>query len=219
MNRPLLGPSEKAEVASERLSGGPSLRERKKAATRQTILATAATLFEQRGYDNVTVAEIAEAANVSVKTLFVYFRSKEDLVFADTSLIDTLVKAIGTRPATASPAQAVAGALVGLMTANDGADVDIEGFHRGFGTSGELRSPLLRMWATYEDRIVDALARSAAQPDPTPAMRLTAITLVGILRTLTSPEIRSLLAGDDATTQRDILVTWVIEAASRVDNA
>lgn len=42
------------------------------------------------------MAEIANAANVSVKTLFVYFRSKEDLVFTDTWLIDALLAAMKT---------------------------------------------------------------------------------------------------------------------------
>jgi AcrR family transcriptional regulator len=53
------------------------LRERKKMETRRVIAETARALFEQRGFDAVTVAEVADAANVSVKTLFTYFQSKE----------------------------------------------------------------------------------------------------------------------------------------------
>jgi AcrR family transcriptional regulator len=51
--------------------------------TLRTVIDAAERLFEQRGYDNVTVAEIADSANISVKTLFTYFASKEDLAFAD----------------------------------------------------------------------------------------------------------------------------------------
>jgi AcrR family transcriptional regulator len=58
------------------------LRERKKRAARQTIAATARRLFAERGYDTVTVAEIAAAADVSQKTVFNHFPTKEDLAFA-----------------------------------------------------------------------------------------------------------------------------------------
>ncbi len=58
-----------------------SLRERKKRATRQAISNVATGLFLERGFDEVTVAEIAEAANVAKMTVFNYFPRKEDLFF------------------------------------------------------------------------------------------------------------------------------------------
>ncbi|GHF49767.1 TetR family transcriptional regulator [Streptomyces mashuensis] len=57
----------------------PGLRERKKQRTRETLSATAVELFLQRGFDQVSVAEIASAAEVSKPTLFRYFPAKEDL--------------------------------------------------------------------------------------------------------------------------------------------
>src|SRR5579883_3285950 len=56
-------------------------RERKKRETRQAIAAAAMRLFTERGYDHVAIAEIAEAADVSVNTVFNYFPTKEDLFF------------------------------------------------------------------------------------------------------------------------------------------
>ena len=56
-------------------------RARKKAQTRQLISDMATGLFLAHGFDQVTVADVARAANVSVNTVFNYFRTKEDLFF------------------------------------------------------------------------------------------------------------------------------------------
>src|SRR5690242_20400755 len=58
------------------------LRERKKRAARQAIATTARRLFADRGFDAVTVAEVAAAADVSEKTVFNHFPTKEHLAFA-----------------------------------------------------------------------------------------------------------------------------------------
>ena len=60
----------------------PGLRERKKLQTRQAIYDAARRLFADRGFQNVTVAEVARAANVSEVTVFNYFPNKEDLFYA-----------------------------------------------------------------------------------------------------------------------------------------
>ena len=79
----------------------PGLRERKKEQTRQLIAETARRLFAERGFERVTVAEIARAADVSEQTVFNYFPTKEDLVYWRLeSFEDELLR----RSASASPA-------------------------------------------------------------------------------------------------------------------
>jgi AcrR family transcriptional regulator len=193
--------------------GSLPLRERKRALTRQAILSAAERLFEERGFDNVTVAEIADAANVSVKTLFVYFRSKEDLAFTDTWLLDLCLDALRRRPPGTSPAAAIAQALIAVLRDDQQAVSDgIEGFHRGYGESTALHSRLLRMWEEYEDAITAVLAAEAGAV-PTPATRLQAIGLVGILRTLTSPELRAAISGLPPADSLAYVTGWLLAAA------
>jgi AcrR family transcriptional regulator len=75
------------------------LRELKKAKTRKVIGDTALRLFIEKGYDNVTVAEIAQLSEVSVTTVFKYFPCKESLVFDEIEEYDEgLVRAVTSRP-------------------------------------------------------------------------------------------------------------------------
>ncbi len=82
------------------------LRERKKRERRKAISDIAMGLFAQHGYDAVTVAEIARAADVSEQTVFNYFPAKEDLVFdEEEQMREALVAAIRDRPAGTSIAE------------------------------------------------------------------------------------------------------------------
>jgi AcrR family transcriptional regulator len=77
----------------------PGLRERKKQKTRDTITKVALELFAERGYEQTTIAEIADAAEVSPRTIFAYFPSKEDILFCDLPEIqERLAQALEQRP-------------------------------------------------------------------------------------------------------------------------
>src|SRR3954463_6706388 len=84
------------------MPGAPpeGLRARKKRVAREAIAATARRLFAERGFDTVTVAEVAAAADVSEKTVFNHFPTKEDLAFAGREQgLAQFVTAIAERPA------------------------------------------------------------------------------------------------------------------------
>jgi AcrR family transcriptional regulator len=76
------------------------LRERKKQRTRETIARVAVELFDERGYQATTIADIAEAADVSTRTVFAYFPSKEEILFCEFPAIkQAFAQALAERPA------------------------------------------------------------------------------------------------------------------------
>jgi AcrR family transcriptional regulator len=150
------------------------LRERKKRQTRQYISDVATGLFLERGFEAVTVAEIAEAANVSVNTVYNYFPAKEDLFFdRSAGVADRLARWVRGRDVGESAARAVLRELrseveavsprVGLMTGYDR-------FMRVIHEAPALRS---RLWSLQQEThdILEATLREetgAADDDPLP---------------------------------------------------
>ena len=92
------------------------LRERKKRKTRDTIVSVAAELFAQQGYEKTTIAEIADAAEVSPRTIFAYFPSKEDILFCDfPEMEERLAQALRERPEGATALDALREFIVGSL--------------------------------------------------------------------------------------------------------
>src|ERR1700716_343970 len=81
------------------MNSQPGLRERKKQRTRETIARAAHELFAERGYHETTLPDIAGAADVSTRTIFAYFPSKEDILFSDfAAMKEALAQALAERP-------------------------------------------------------------------------------------------------------------------------
>ncbi|WP_049568958.1 TetR/AcrR family transcriptional regulator [Nonomuraea sp. SBT364] len=92
------------------------LRELKKQRTRQALVEAAIGLFEERGYEQVTVAEIAEAAEVSTRTFFLHFQAKEDVLFANADVrVDLGLRAVAERTDGEGPADVVARAMAEMI--------------------------------------------------------------------------------------------------------
>jgi AcrR family transcriptional regulator len=202
------------------------LRERKKRLTRKAIFDVAERLFSERGFENVTVAEIADAANISVKTLFTYVRAKEELVFSDDpNILDALVAAVGNRAPGQSPLDAVTSTLLAAL--DDGDRTGLEGFHRLIGQSPAIRSRIRAMWDETEDALTAALAEPGDGPRERADHRLTAAQLMVLVRTVTSEEVRATVAergqgtragraADGRAAQRQALRDWIRQAAGRL---
>ena len=86
----------------------PGLRERKKLQTRGTIARAALRLFAERGYDETTLADIAEAADVAPRTIFAYFDSKEDILLSEEgTFLNDLKRRLDQRPAATTTVDAL----------------------------------------------------------------------------------------------------------------
>jgi AcrR family transcriptional regulator len=100
------------------------LRERKKERTRAEIERVAMRLFLERGFDAVTVDEIAAVAEVSHRTFYRYFSSKEDLVLRDVrEFLDEMQSALAQRPGSESVIESIRAVILQLAEAYE-ADAD-----------------------------------------------------------------------------------------------
>jgi AcrR family transcriptional regulator len=180
----------------------PGLRERKKEQTRALIADTARRLFAERGFDAVTVAEVARAADVSEKTVFNYFPSKEDLFYSRLEAFeDDLLRAIRDRRAGTSVLAAFRSFLMGrqgVFALDEGATEQLRGMTRLITESPALLARERVVFERYEDSLARLIAEeTGAQPgDVEP--RAVASALLGVHRALIGYVRSRALAGDSA---------------------
>ncbi len=94
----------------------PGLRERKKQKTREAIQREAVRLFQENGYEETTIEQIADAVEISPSTFFNYFPSKEDVVLYD-AYDPMIVTLLAARPSNEPLSQAIRAVLVTIGTA------------------------------------------------------------------------------------------------------
>lgn len=134
------------------------LRERNRSRTEADLAAAAVRLFTTRGYDATTVADIAEAADVSVRTFFRYFRTKEDVVFAGHDRYLAAMCETVTEAARESDERAVLTAVVRRFARYIERHPDV-GERLVLATTEErLFGRLLAIRNTWEQALADALA-------------------------------------------------------------
>ena len=188
------------------MSGQLGLRERKKQQARELIAETARRLFAERGFEGVTVAEIAREADVAEKTVFNYFPTKEDLFYSRLEAFeDELLEAVRTRAVGESVLDAFSRFLLaprGVFARLEGDDSDAARERLRAMTRVVTESPaLLARERQVFDRYTGSLAAviaeesGAATDDVEPWVAASA--LFGVHRALIDDIRRRTLAGDD----------------------
>lgn len=139
----------------------PSLRERKKEQTRRAIADAAAGLFGERGFENVAVVDIANAAEVSEQTVYNYFPTKEHLVLdQDEELRDRLTDLVRNRQPGETPAAAIRNAALDFVRQLETMSVDEA--KGGLGHLAAVSPAVRRMSLAMTDRHAQAIAEAVA---------------------------------------------------------
>ncbi|MFF0289674.1 TetR/AcrR family transcriptional regulator [Streptomyces sp. NPDC005262] len=190
-------------MSGEKTGTGPaaqapvSLRERKKQLTYQAVSDAAIAMFLERGFDKVSVAEVAAAADISKPTLFRYFPAKEDLAlhrFADHE--DEAARVVAARGQDESPLDALRRHFLDGLERRDPVTglcdhPQVLAFHRMlYGTP----SLVARMYG-YQGRSEAALARALGDAVPD---RLAAGQIIAVQRILALENWRRIDAGESA---------------------
>jgi AcrR family transcriptional regulator len=185
------------------MSTQTGLRERKKEQTRQLIADTARRLFAEHGFDGVTVAEIARAADVAEKTVFNYFPTKEDLFYSRLEAFEEeLLDAVRGR----APGESVIAAFRafikrqrGVFDLSDGeASEQLRTITRVITESPALLAREREVMARYTDALAALLAEETPTDPGAVEPRVVAAALIGIHRSLIDYVRRRTLEGASA---------------------
>ena len=168
----------------------PGLRERKKQRTRETIARVAVELFSERGYHATTLPDIADAADVSTRTIFAYFPSKEDILFCDfPELKEALARALAERPEGQDALETVRGFILSAHQAKT-SELD-EQRHCVIESDETLRSHLRARLAELEELIAAAIAQDLGASDDDVRPRVVAASLIAAFDGLFDSETRT----------------------------
>jgi AcrR family transcriptional regulator len=183
----------------------------------------ATQLIAQRGFDAVTVADIAAAAGVSTKTVFNYFPRKEDLFFDRFAAMVELVTATLRDRGDTAPLVALRRMFLDLLAERNPmsgyAEPDYRYFWQVVMDSANLRSRAREFVQELED-LIAALLGDAERADPAEfRIRFTAASVVGVYRTVFLTGARRILAGEDHERVNADLIRLYDKGFDAVDRA
>ena len=184
----------------------PARRERKKRQTRDALVHAALRLFDAKGYEHTTVREITDAVDVSERTFFRYFASKEDLAVSFVrDATDALLRALATRPAAEPPLTALRNAFRESLLAL----AEEEGPHaeestyllvvRLIDSTPSLLAAHLRYLHDHDDDIVRLLAQREGVDPETDLRPRIAATVFGGMASLATKDWRARGGGSVAS--------------------
>ncbi|MET9951654.1 TetR family transcriptional regulator [Streptomyces sp. NPDC006339] len=168
----------------------PGLRERKKQRTRDALIRVSLELFTTQGYERTTVDEIADAVDVSQRTFFRYFATKEDVAFAVQQMVEErFIAALGERPAEEGPFDALRNAVLSAWDTIGEAIaevVPVELYLRTFQlieSTPALLAVHLRRSTEMEETIARLIAeREGLDVDEDPRPRIAVAAFSGVMR-------------------------------------
>lgn len=196
----------------------PSLRSRKKARTRELLVETAAGLFHERGFEAVTVADIARAAEVAEQTVYNYFSTKEALVLdEDDAYTAHFVAMVRDRPAGMSIIEAVRQEALEFLQGM--IDRPASSHRRGGMPFLVVNSvPVRRAWLSACERHAKAVAEtlvSDSRDGLSPgAADIITISLLSVFRVIVDEVGAALTAGDDLRARLTALRPQIEEGMS-----
>ncbi len=159
------------------------LRARQRSAAIRRIQEAALDLFDERGFENVTIEEIAEAAEVSPSSVYRYLGTKEGIVLYDEfdfRLIDAVEAELASHP----PVEAVRRALASVMAAFFGRDEELARRKIRYALENpHLHAAMTQQVDQFSQLVADALARAAGRDASELDIQVIASTLVWALTT------------------------------------
>ena len=174
------------------------LRERKKVQTREAIADAARALFLERGFDDVTVADVAEAADVSEATVFNYFPTKEDPAFYRMEdFEEEMLDAVRNRQPGTSVVDAFGSFVLaprGFLKAGD-TGVDPRAVTKLFTESPALLARERQIFDRYAERLIDILSEELHTPADDLVPLVIARALTSLHRAMIDHVRRQVLAG------------------------
>ena len=171
------------------MATGTGLRERKKQQTRQLLTDTARQLFAARGFENVSVSEIARVADVSEATVFNYFPTKEDLVYSGLEQFESaLLAAVRERPAGETVIDAFGRFILeprGFLAAPDDRTArELLAVGRMIAASRALLAREEQIFVRYTRALARLIADEVRAPEGDLRPYVTASALIGVHRAL-----------------------------------
>lgn len=162
----------------------PGRRDRKKLATRQALRSAALQLMAERGFDHVTVEDIAEAVDVSTRTFFNYFSSKEEVIVGtNPEGLERLRTLLAARPEDEAPLESLRAGLVELTADLTESREDWALRSRVVRETPALLARQLAAFFAFERLLADAVARrTGTDPEQDVYPALTAAVAVSALR-------------------------------------
>jgi AcrR family transcriptional regulator len=184
------------------------LRERRKQEARQAISGVAMAMFAAKGFDEVTITQVADAAGVSKMTVTNYFPRKEDLVF---DRAEVIIRSLADAAAARAPGESLLTAIrrnyADRLAAGDA--VPTAAFARMVRSSHLLTARFREIADLAEQALGDTIAAEAGADDP--QQRIVAAQLASVHRVLFAEGTRRVLAGEP----RDEICQVLTAAARR----